>query len=174
MRVEILNGLERRRRWSDSEKARITEETFAPGAKVSEVARKHGVSRSLIFAWRREARAKEHDERAAAHLIPRRPDCCHQAPPAQNPRHSTRSTEKKTGLIEIDLGEGNGYASTPMLTPTRSVACSMSWGADDFVPRGVRVWLMSGHTDMRKGFGLALLVQESLKRNPYDGNLIYF
>jgi transposase len=35
------------------------------------------------------------------------------------------------------------------------------------VPTGVRVWLASGHTDMRKGFdGLALLVQEKLKRDP--------
>ena len=95
MRVEILNGLEHRRRWSDSEKARITQETFTPGAKVSEVARKHGVSRSLIFAWRREAQANEHS-----------PTVVMQAPPAHNPRHSTRSTGKKTGLIEIDLGGG--------------------------------------------------------------------
>ena len=43
------------------------------------------------------------------------------------------------------------------------------------VPRGVRVWLMTGHTDMRKGFpGLALLVQEALKRDPFDGNLFIF
>lgn len=56
-RVEILNGVERRRRWSDDEKARITEETFAPGGKISEVARRHGVGRGLIFAWRRQARA---------------------------------------------------------------------------------------------------------------------
>jgi transposase len=34
---------------------------------------------------------------------------------------------------------------------------------------GARVWLATGHTDMRKGFdGLALLVQETLKRNPHD------
>ena len=34
------------------------------------------------------------------------------------------------------------------------------------VPGGVQVWLATGHTDMRKGFdGLALLVQEMLKRN---------
>ena len=39
----------------------------------------------------------------------------------------------------------------------------------------VRVWLATGHTDMRKGFkGLALLVQETLKRNPHDGNLFVF
>ena len=35
------------------------------------------------------------------------------------------------------------------------------------VPAGVRVWLATGHTDMRKGFpGLALLVQETLKQDP--------
>jgi len=43
------------------------------------------------------------------------------------------------------------------------------------VPNGVCVWLATGHTDMRKGFGgLALVVQESLKRNPYDGDLFIF
>jgi hypothetical protein len=31
------------------------------------------------------------------------------------------------------------------------------------VPTGVRIWIASGHTDMRKGMqGLALLVQEGL------------
>ena len=40
------------------------------------------------------------------------------------------------------------------------------------VPTGVQVWLASGHTDMRKGFdGLAVLVQETLKRNPHNGHL---
>jgi len=35
------------------------------------------------------------------------------------------------------------------------------------VPSGVQVWLATDHTDMRKGFdGLALLVQETLHRNP--------
>lgn len=35
------------------------------------------------------------------------------------------------------------------------------------VPTGVKVWLATGHTDMRKGFpGLSLLVQEALKRDP--------
>ena len=43
------------------------------------------------------------------------------------------------------------------------------------VPVGVRVWLAAGHTDMRKGFdGLAMLVQETLKRDPYDGQLFVF
>jgi transposase len=39
------------------------------------------------------------------------------------------------------------------------------------VASGVRVWLATGHTDMRKGFdGLALLVQEALQRNPHNGH----
>jgi transposase len=42
-------------------------------------------------------------------------------------------------------------------------------------PAGVRVWLATGHTDMRKGFdGLALLVQEQLKRDPHGGHLFVF
>lgn len=43
------------------------------------------------------------------------------------------------------------------------------------VPAGVRVWLACGHTDMRKGFdGLAMLIQETLKRDPHDGQLFVF
>ena len=43
------------------------------------------------------------------------------------------------------------------------------------VPAGVRVWLAAGHTDMRKGFdGLAMLIQETLKRDPHDGQLFVF
>ena len=35
------------------------------------------------------------------------------------------------------------------------------------IPGNVRVWLATGHTDMRRGFpSLARLVQESLKRDP--------
>jgi transposase len=40
---------------------------------------------------------------------------------------------------------------------------------------GVRVWLATGHTDMRKGFDtLAVLVQESLKHDPNAGDLYVF
>ena len=36
------------------------------------------------------------------------------------------------------------------------------------LPAETRVWLASGPTDMRRGFdGLALLVQETLKRDPH-------
>ena len=39
------------------------------------------------------------------------------------------------------------------------------------LPSEMRVWLASGATDMRRGFdGLALLVQEVLKRDPMSAN----
>lgn len=42
-------------------------------------------------------------------------------------------------------------------------------------PSGARVWLAAGHTDMRKGFdGLALRVQEVLRRDPHSGHLFVF
>ena len=53
MRVEVLDGVERRRRWSSDEKTRLVDETLVPGAKVSEVARRNGISASLLFTWRR-------------------------------------------------------------------------------------------------------------------------
>ena len=42
------------------------------------------------------------------------------------------------------------------------------------LPAGARVWLATGHTDMRKGFdGLALLVQETLERNPAQASAYF-
>ena len=43
------------------------------------------------------------------------------------------------------------------------------------LPAGCRVWIATGHTDMRRGMqGLALQVQEQLKRNPHAGDLYIF
>ena len=43
------------------------------------------------------------------------------------------------------------------------------------VPSGARVWLATGHTDMRRGFpSLALQVQETLKVDPHQGHLFVF
>ena len=41
-RLEVTTGTGRRRRFSDKDKARIVEETLAPGAVVSAVARRYG------------------------------------------------------------------------------------------------------------------------------------
>src|SRR5205814_9991397 len=55
-RVEIRSGVGRRRRWSDEDKGRIVAESYAPGAVVSEIARRHEISPQHLFAWRKAAR----------------------------------------------------------------------------------------------------------------------
>jgi|SRR4029079_18724617 transposase len=53
----VLVGRERRRRWTTSEKLRLVEESFAPGASVAEVARRHEVHPNQLHGWRKEARS---------------------------------------------------------------------------------------------------------------------
>jgi transposase len=52
-RIEVITGTGRRRRWSEGEKARIIIESLKPGANVSEVARRNGVSPQQLFGRRR-------------------------------------------------------------------------------------------------------------------------
>ena len=52
-RVEVITSVQRRRRWTTSEKIRLVEEAMQPGMSVSYVARKAGVSPSLLFSWKR-------------------------------------------------------------------------------------------------------------------------
>jgi transposase len=43
------------------------------------------------------------------------------------------------------------------------------------IPQGCRAWLATGHIDMRKGLdGLALIVQETQKRDPHSRHLFIF
>lgn len=55
--MEIITGVERRRRWRCEEKLRIVAEVERPGASFNEVARRHEVSRGLLWNWRRQVRA---------------------------------------------------------------------------------------------------------------------
>jgi transposase len=52
-RIEVVTSVQRRRRWTASEKVRMDEETFGPGMTVSLVARQHGVAPNQLFTWRR-------------------------------------------------------------------------------------------------------------------------
>lgn len=67
--ISALRGPEGRRRWSSSQKARIVEESLAPGAVVTEVARRHAVYANLLHRWRREARVESRDA-PQARLLP--------------------------------------------------------------------------------------------------------
>jgi transposase len=56
-RVEVITGPERRRQWSEEHKRAIVEASLAPGAVVSEVARRADVGPGQIYRWRKELRA---------------------------------------------------------------------------------------------------------------------
>jgi transposase len=58
-RMEGTPATGQRRRWSEDERARIVEEGLKPGARVSEVAQRYGVSRGMVFEWRRQAKTGE-------------------------------------------------------------------------------------------------------------------
>ncbi|MGI9420355.1 MAG: IS66-like element accessory protein TnpA [Geminicoccaceae bacterium] len=56
--IEVLSAADaaRRRHWSDADKLRIVEESFAGYRQASATARRHGISRSLLTVWRRQYR----------------------------------------------------------------------------------------------------------------------
>lgn len=51
-----ISDRQRHQRWDLREKARITAASFEPGASVSAVARRNGVSLGLLHYWRRQVR----------------------------------------------------------------------------------------------------------------------
>jgi transposase len=105
--VEIINGIGGRRRWSMDDKARIIEETLAPGAVVSEIARRHGLTPQQVFGWRRAARrpAEVSDDTGSPRFVPAVVEEAKPAPVAKQrrPRRASRSGEAM-GLIEVEIG----------------------------------------------------------------------
>ena len=53
-RIEVITGVERRRRWSWDQKRAIVEESLAPHASASAIARKHGIGTGQLYTWRRQ------------------------------------------------------------------------------------------------------------------------
>ena len=49
---EIIARVERRRQWTPQEKATLLAEVEATGGRVSVVARRYGISKSLLYNWR--------------------------------------------------------------------------------------------------------------------------
>jgi len=68
--MEIISGVERRRQWRVEDKLRIVAEAERPGACFVEVARRYEVSRSVLWAWRKQARQGVLVAEAAAMFMP--------------------------------------------------------------------------------------------------------
>lgn len=113
MQVEVLAGVERRRRWSFEEKARIVEASYAANTSVSALARRYGIALGLLFTWRRQAREGRLGGAEQAPVFvpvvtkpepdpgPCVPTLSASAAADEHPRRRRRA-----GVIEIDLGGG--------------------------------------------------------------------
>ena len=108
MAVEIITGVERRRHWRIDEKLRIVAEVEQPGACFAEVARRHDVSRGLLWNWRRQVR---HGTLAASELqflpvqvMPEQPAA--ETPPPARSSPSRKSSAVADAVIEIALADG--------------------------------------------------------------------
>jgi transposase len=111
--IEIITGRERRRRWSVEEKLRIVAETEEAGARVTEVAARHGVYPGLLFTWRRQVRDGVLAAPPAATFIPVRMLATETAadPEVRYPANGERSTpvavpHLRDAPIEITLANG--------------------------------------------------------------------
>ena len=102
-RVEVITSVERRRRWSRSQKEGLVAASLEPGVTASEVARAAGIHTSQLFRWRKELCPRS--EVGAAALVPVQVV----QSPVSVPSAATApasDSRRKAGVIEIDLGSG--------------------------------------------------------------------
>lgn len=97
-RLEVLTGAGGRRRWSADDKARIVEESVAPGVTVSEVARRHDIRPQQLFGWRREMRIVEPE--AQVSFVPA---VVEGVDPEKVDRARPRPTRSGRGDIELEF-----------------------------------------------------------------------
>ena len=98
-RIEVISGAGGRRRWSDEEKAQAIEESLAPDAVVSQVARRHGVTPQQLFPRRREARRTAAESSPPfAPAIVEGGVAAERAPKGETPASS---------VIEIEIGDAH-------------------------------------------------------------------
>jgi transposase len=100
--MEIITGVERRRRWSAAEKLRIVAETEQPGAGIAETARRYEISRGLLWNWRSLVRRGVLGPEAQAVFVPVRViDEKRAEPPVASPDAAVADSR-----IEITLPDG--------------------------------------------------------------------
>ena len=107
--LEIISGVERRRRWRVEEKLRIVAEVEQPGVSFLDVARRYDISRGLLWNWRQQVRRGTLTAAVEPQFLALRvlPEPC--APVALD-RPEAPSQDKRAnasdGMIEIVLPDG--------------------------------------------------------------------
>jgi transposase len=69
-RVEVITSVQRRRRWSASEKRQLVAASREPGASVSALAREAGIHASQLYGWRRQLRMQPPTSFAPVQVAP--------------------------------------------------------------------------------------------------------
>jgi transposase len=108
-RIEVFTGTGRRRNWSVDEKARIVAESYSSADMVCGVARRHGLTHSQLFAWRRQARHAPVSARETPHFVPAIVEgSLPESPsvPARHMRHSSGVIEVKLDGVTVRVGRG--------------------------------------------------------------------
>ena len=100
--IEIINGRERRRRWSLDDKLRIVAESREPGASVRAVAARHDVYPNLLSTWRSLERRGRLVGTSPARFVPVR--LIEGPPPSAAILPSTNAAAE---TIEITLPDGS-------------------------------------------------------------------
>src|SRR3982751_6205177 len=100
-RLEVFTGASRRRNWPADEKAAIVAESYAPGRPVCGVARRHGLTPTQLFTWRRLAR-RSRRPKAPALFVPAVVEASPGPPPASQPRCGRRHGPVMGIEVEMD------------------------------------------------------------------------
>lgn len=110
-RGEVISVVQRRRRWATEQKLALVEEVARPGASVAGVADRHGLSRSLLFEWRRQVREGTMpglvrvEAEVPPALVPVR--VVEEAPPVSTPSLPRRDCPSRSGTtVEVVLRNG--------------------------------------------------------------------
>lgn len=104
-RIEVITGPGGRRRFTDDEKAQVIEEALVPGAVVSAVARRNGLTPQQLFTWLRQARRRT--EAAGIEppaFVPAVVESAVPVKPVRRARKRSRWSGDDAGTIEVQAG----------------------------------------------------------------------
>jgi transposase len=103
--LEVITGTVRRRQFTDDFKVRVVEETLAPGAVVSDVARRHGLTPQQVFTWRRQARQSTlvSTNSEAPKFVPAVVETALPSRPARKRRRRMHQVDRTSGSIEVEI-----------------------------------------------------------------------
>jgi transposase len=131
--TEIISQVARRRRWATKDKVRLLELAMQPGASLAAIADRHGLSRSLLFLWRKQAHAglmpgvtplvrpPVADQKPMfAPVVVAAPALRSEPLPVASRKQTAHKVPARTGcMVEISLGNGRVLKTDEGISPER-------------------------------------------------------